>query len=221
MVNKQLYNDILNEETRRYCIHCHAILPWVIQIDESLLKLFVPPQLPPPLPSLTPLAPLPRPEYPKQVDICRDFNCRACHRTVNLSKSATNQISEETTLAPSAWKYPSCNLSLPSLSPSSKPIHIPNLSKELRHHPDQHFEKSSPWPATGLQHWLHWPSLYSRYNWLRRCPMVYQRALPITSCHQPPIFHPPMVLQLMITFPRKIFPSTKLLSIKPPPPLPR
>ena len=220
MVNKQLYNDILNEETRRYCIHCHAILPWVIQIDESLLKLFVPPQLPPPLPSLTPLAPLPRPEYPKQVDICRDFNCRACHRTVNLSKSATNQISEETTLAPSAWKYPSCNLSLPSLSPSSKPIHIPNLSKELRHHPDQHFEKSSPWPATGLQHWLHWPSLYSRYNWLRRCPMVYQRALPITSCHQPPIFHPPMVLQLMITFPRKIFPSTKLLSIKPPP-LPR
>ena len=50
--------------------------------------------------------------------------------------------------------------------------------------------------------------------------MVYQRALPITSCHQPPIFHPPMVLQLMITFPRKIFPSTKLLSIKPPPPPP-
>ena len=50
--------------------------------------------------------------------------------------------------------------------------------------------------------------------------MVYQRALPITSCHQPPIFPPPMVLQLMITFPRKIFPSTKLLSIKTPPPSP-
>ena len=49
--------------------------------------------------------------------------------------------------------------------------------------------------------------------------MVYQRALPITSCHQPPIFPPPMVLQLLITFPRKIFPCTKLLSIKPPPPV--
>lgn len=36
---------------------------------------------------------------------------------VNLSTSATNQIVEETTLVPSAQKYPSCNLALPSLTP--------------------------------------------------------------------------------------------------------
>ena len=38
-----------------------AIVPWVVQLDQSLLSLFILRGLPPLLPSPTPLAPLPLP----------------------------------------------------------------------------------------------------------------------------------------------------------------
>ena len=43
---------------------------------------------------------------------------------------------EETTLAPSALRYPLCNPTPLSLSPSSTPVNITNLTAELKHHPD-------------------------------------------------------------------------------------
>ena len=66
-----------------------------------------------------------------------------------LGTSATNQITEETTLVPSDLKYLPCNPTPLKLSPPSTPVNIINLTAELKHHPDQQYSAS-------LLHDLQW-----------------------------------------------------------------
>ena len=96
-VNEQLYNDIL-----RLCPTAAAPLPRLSPSYSGLLSLLVPPQLPPQIPSPTPMAPLPlpptfhhAPSIPnKQPSVVTSTVGPAAAQTDNLSTSATNQISD-------------------------------------------------------------------------------------------------------------------------------
>ena len=121
----------------------------------SWLSPFVPTQPPPPpLASPRPSPALPsshhRPShFSKEPSASTSTAVPATAPIVNFGTSATNQISEETTLAPSALKYPLCNPTPLSLSPPSTPVNIVNLTAELKHHPDQQYTAS-------LLHDLQW-----------------------------------------------------------------
>ena len=132
-VNKQLYNDILKEETLPYCINCNAYGHRTLACSmrsksaqsfrpysatstttgqsHTLISTSIQP---------TPTQPL------QQGAICSDFNCRA--PIVNLGTSAINQIVEETTLAPSTLKYLPCNPTPLRLSLPSTPVNNSSIT---------------------------------------------------------------------------------------------
>ena len=132
-----------------------VIIPWPVLWDQSLLSAFVPTQPPPPpLASLRPSPALPSSQNRTSHSSKEPFTATstvvpAAAPIVNSGTYATNQIAEETTMAPSALKYPLCNPTPLCLSPPSTPVNIINLTAELKHHPDQQYTAS-------LLHDLQW-----------------------------------------------------------------
>ena len=156
-VNEQLYNDILKEETLPYCINCHAyghrtlacsmrstsaqsFHPYSATSTTGQSQTFTSTPIQPTRPSHSSKEPSAMTSTVVPVPISPP---------PTLGTSATNQIAEETTLAPSALKYPLCNPTPLSLSPPSTQVNIMNLTAELKHHPYQQYTAS-------LLHDLQW-----------------------------------------------------------------